>query len=408
MSANICSFTALVFAFALLPRVAAQVSATTALSIVYSPSGGYIASSIVTTGLSSSAAGGYGDPMFSESSWAYEVPSSVLSVDTFANSEAATSDRSSLYASSSETSPRASTSSSQGNFETSTSSLITGSSSRLSSIYQPTSASNTDGTVPTISFLRTSTWPGPEVDARLVRELPKEHSSRAISDYRSKSYQPGILNFVPLDGLQPPLTWHFESALRLTWPTTYVWYNDFSYTQVRTEDDACVTAAGRLNLPSPTALASVIFPAASITNPTEPPSALVGWLNDLPTVKEQLSGVPIKSSCDPIVAGTTTLPSMTDAPVEYLTTVTSLYKDTVTHRVTKMSSSLAQSFTSRLAETTSIVDQPVTTSAVERPPPSTAMSDSPSDLPSITHTLSRHPASSRLTIVSKQTPADNR
>ncbi|KAF3030297.1 hypothetical protein E8E12_000489 [Didymella heteroderae] len=531
MSANICSLTALIFASALLPRVAAQVSAKTASALVYDPPGGYIASSIITTGLSLSVADGYSDPTFSESSWAYAVSSSVLSIDTFASSETATSgvstyrpteivtittalnayptvampsisygdstssrdysvtitvSQSSLYGSSSETSPHTSTTSSQGNFETSSSELVTGSSSLdLSSFYQTSDASNIDGTVPTNSFLQTTNWPGRSASTSSIQtsmqgssissregipavpsltivpitsslgysasSLSKESVASTITSALPCAQQCGVnvtgtlLSYpghvstvtvshptqrvdvyiygdaphgnstlsvttslpIPSSRFQPPLTWHFESALRLTWPTTYVWYNDFSYTQVRTEDDACVTAAGSLNLPSPTALASVVFPAALITNPTEPPSALVGWLNDLPTVKEQLSGVPIRSSCDPIVRGTTTLPSMTDAPVQYLTTVTSLYKDTVTHRVTKISSSHAESFTSSLTETTSVADQPVTTSAIQRPHTSTTRSDSPSHLPSIPHAPSRHDASSRLTTMSRETPSSS-
>lgn len=70
-----------------------------------------------------------------------------------------------------------------------------------------------------------------------------------------------------------------------------------------------------------------------MTNPSLPPTALIQYLNTLPTVREQLSGTPIGSSCDPVVGGTTTLPQGTDAPVVHLTTVPYLYVETITHHV---------------------------------------------------------------------------
>lgn len=98
-------------------------------------------------------------------------------------------------------------------------------------------------------------------------------------------------------------------------------------------DLACITSVGRLDLPSPTNLAPIIFPAASVTNSSLPPTALIQYLDTLSTVREQLSGTPVGSSCDPIVGGTMTLPQGTNAPVVYLTTVPYLYVETITHHV---------------------------------------------------------------------------
>jgi hypothetical protein len=121
-----------------------------------------------------------------------------------------------------------------------------------------------------------------------------------------------------------------------------VLYHDFSYTQVKTSLD-CVTSAATLRLPSPTDLQPLLFPSASITDPSLPPSALIDYLDTLPTVRQQLSGAPIESSCDPIVGGTVTLPSTIDSPVVHVTTVPSLYAETITHYILTIPESVALS-----------------------------------------------------------------
>jgi hypothetical protein len=109
----------------------------------------------------------------------------------------------------------------------------------------------------------------------------------------------------------------------------------------------------------------MLFPVASITNPSLPPSALVNYLDSLPTVRQQLSGVPIWSSCDPIIGGTKTLASSTDSPVVYVTTVPSLYAETFTHYVSNplanTTSSTARTITPSVISVTSIARRPQTT-----------------------------------------------
>ena len=121
-----------------------------------------------------------------------------------------------------------------------------------------------------------------------------------------------------------------------TYPTQYVLYQDFTYARVRIGSaGTCLTTGDRLSLPSPTRLEPLLFPTASVTNPTPPPPAgLITYLINLPTVRQQLSVTAITSSCDPIVGGSLVTPLQTVLPVVQVTTVFELYAETVTHRIT--------------------------------------------------------------------------
>jgi hypothetical protein len=138
-----------------------------------------------------------------------------------------------------------------------------------------------------------------------------------------------------------------------TYPTQYVLYQDFTYARVWIGSaGTCLTTADRLTLPSPTRLTPLLFPTASVTNPTPPPpTGLITYLINLPTVRQQLSVTAITSSCDPIVGGSLVTPLQTALPVVHVTTVFELYAETVTHRMTALE---VTSATSLLLPTTSV------------------------------------------------------
>jgi len=107
------------------------------------------------------------------------------------------------------------------------------------------------------------------------------------------------------------------SGVPLTWPTTYLAYTAFLHETVNSVCQASVTA---LTLPTPTDWADLIYPANDTPGPSLPPSALINFLNEQPTIIAQLSGTPIGQSCDPIVGALASPTAVLSGDVQYTTT----------------------------------------------------------------------------------------
>ncbi|OCK78366.1 hypothetical protein K432DRAFT_406534, partial [Lepidopterella palustris CBS 459.81] len=168
------------------------------------------------------------------------------------------------------------------------------------------------------------------------------------------------------------ITWDF-SGVTLTYPTTYVAYFDFNHLTAVPVASGCLTATEELVLPSPTDFAPLVFPSASVTQSGLPPSALITYLNSLPTVTSQLGGL-IGQSCDPIVGTTKTLTTATAQNIIQLTTVTAVVDTTSTH-VTQAQEDLPTPPVSSAASApapTSVAPAPAPSSNTPAPPPASS------------------------------------
>ncbi|KAI8931997.1 hypothetical protein NX059_010893 [Plenodomus lindquistii] len=96
----------------------------------------------------------------------------------------------------------------------------------------------------------------------------------------------------------PTLTWDY-SGVPLTYPTTYVAYETFSHISIEPIGTVCVSSTLTLALPSPTNYEPLIVDLSDVPNTATVAPTVVAYLNNLPTVIQQLGETIGAGACDP-------------------------------------------------------------------------------------------------------------
>lgn len=122
--------------------------------------------------------------------------------------------------------------------------------------------------------------------------------------------------------IAPPAThvW-VHAGVTLTYPTIYSQYSKFNYFKVEPVATGCSTTTASLTLPAPTKWGPLILPTGSIPDGAFVAPEVVGYLNGLSTVTEQLGGtIQAERVCTPF-AGQQRLRARQGVTVSLTTTI---------------------------------------------------------------------------------------
>lgn len=100
----------------------------------------------------------------------------------------------------------------------------------------------------------------------------------------------------------PPTHVWVHAGVTLTYPTVYSQYSKFSHFIAEPVGTACSTRTASLTLPAPTNWGPLILPTGSIPDGVYVAPEVVGYLNGLSTVTEQLGGtIQAEQACTPFL-----------------------------------------------------------------------------------------------------------